>query len=198
MLVDCGCTYVILGHSERRHTIGKGEDDALINKKVHTAIAAGLTPIMCIGETLDQRDDIEAYGGASRVQVRSAGASMDQVRITIHDRREIATPAFKAFLSKALKAYLDHVRENIKTVTRRDNIASNQPPAALFWYRLSPDYLKPVQLHAPKVSRGDPPQVKPGSTTVWLDPSGRRWCSSMKSLRQTPSGTTRSRPRCNC
>jgi triosephosphate isomerase len=56
MLVDCGCTYVILGHSERRHTIGKGEDDALVNLKVKAAIDAGLTPIMCIGETLDQRD----------------------------------------------------------------------------------------------------------------------------------------------
>lgn len=56
MLTDCGCTYVILGHSERRHTIGKGEDDALINKKVHAAIEAGLTPILCIGEKLEQRD----------------------------------------------------------------------------------------------------------------------------------------------
>ncbi|MBN1342434.1 MAG: triose-phosphate isomerase [Phycisphaerae bacterium] len=56
MLLDCGCTYVILGHSERRHTIGKGEDDALINKKVHAAIEAGLTPILCIGEKIDQRE----------------------------------------------------------------------------------------------------------------------------------------------
>lgn len=56
MLIDCGCTYVILGHSERRHTIGKGEDDALINKKVLAAIEAGLTPILCIGEKLEERD----------------------------------------------------------------------------------------------------------------------------------------------
>jgi triosephosphate isomerase (TIM) len=56
MLLDCGCTYVILGHSERRHTIGKGEDDALINRKVHAALTAGLTPILCIGETLEERD----------------------------------------------------------------------------------------------------------------------------------------------
>jgi len=56
MLRDCGCTYVILGHSERRHTIGRGEDDALINKKVHAALAAGLVPILCIGEKIEQRD----------------------------------------------------------------------------------------------------------------------------------------------
>ncbi len=56
MLLDCGCTYVILGHSERRHTIGKGEDDALINKKVLAACEAGLTPVLCIGELLEERD----------------------------------------------------------------------------------------------------------------------------------------------
>ncbi len=56
MLTDLGCTYVILGHSERRHTIGKGEADEMINKKVHAALAAGLLPILAIGETLEQRD----------------------------------------------------------------------------------------------------------------------------------------------
>jgi triosephosphate isomerase len=54
MLVDAGCRYVILGHSERRHKLG--ETDAFINRKVHAALAAGLTAILCIGETLDQRE----------------------------------------------------------------------------------------------------------------------------------------------
>ncbi len=53
MLVDVGCRYVILGHSERRH--GMGETDAFINRKVHAALAAGLQAILCIGETLDER-----------------------------------------------------------------------------------------------------------------------------------------------
>jgi triosephosphate isomerase len=53
MLVDVGCTYVIVGHSERRH--GLGETDAFINRKVHAALTAGLKPILCIGETLDER-----------------------------------------------------------------------------------------------------------------------------------------------
>jgi triosephosphate isomerase (TIM) len=53
MLVDVGCTYVILGHSERRH--GLGESDAFINRKVHAALAAGLSAILCIGETLEER-----------------------------------------------------------------------------------------------------------------------------------------------
>jgi triosephosphate isomerase len=54
MLLDVGCRYVILGHSERRHILG--ETDALINRKVHAALAAGLTVILCVGETLQERE----------------------------------------------------------------------------------------------------------------------------------------------
>lgn len=54
MLLDLGCTYVILGHSERRHTLG--ESDMFINHKVQVALAAGLDVIFCIGETLRQRE----------------------------------------------------------------------------------------------------------------------------------------------
>lgn len=53
MLADIGCKYVILGHSERRHKLG--ETDAFINRKVHAALAAGLHVILCIGETLEER-----------------------------------------------------------------------------------------------------------------------------------------------
>jgi triosephosphate isomerase len=54
MLLDAGCTYVILGHSERRHILG--ETDADVNKKTAAALAAGLTPIVCVGELLDERE----------------------------------------------------------------------------------------------------------------------------------------------
>ncbi len=54
MLSDVGCKFVILGHSERRNVIG--ESDELINKKVHAALAAGLTPVVCVGELLEQRE----------------------------------------------------------------------------------------------------------------------------------------------
>jgi len=54
MLVDVGCQYVILGHSERRHKMG--ETDAFINRKVHAALAAGLRVILCVGETLEERE----------------------------------------------------------------------------------------------------------------------------------------------
>jgi triosephosphate isomerase len=54
MLTGIGCKYVILGHSERRQYFH--ESDGFINKKVKKAISAGLTPIVCFGETLDQRE----------------------------------------------------------------------------------------------------------------------------------------------
>jgi len=54
MLLAVGCDTVIIGHSERRHIFG--ETDELINKKVKAALNAGLKVILCIGETLDQRE----------------------------------------------------------------------------------------------------------------------------------------------
>jgi triosephosphate isomerase len=53
MLVDVGCRYVILGHSERRHKLGESDD--FINRKVKAALAAGLEVILCLGETLEER-----------------------------------------------------------------------------------------------------------------------------------------------
>ena len=53
MLKDIGCTYVLCGHSERRHVIG--ETDELVNKKIAAAIAGGLLPIFCVGELIEQR-----------------------------------------------------------------------------------------------------------------------------------------------
>ncbi|MFA5182916.1 MAG: triose-phosphate isomerase [Syntrophales bacterium] len=54
MLIDAGCEYVIIGHSERRAFFG--ETDDLINRKLSAALARGLKPIFCIGETLAERE----------------------------------------------------------------------------------------------------------------------------------------------
>jgi triosephosphate isomerase (TIM) len=54
MLLDIGCRYVILGHSERRHILR--ETNEAVCRKVHAALAAGLVPIVCVGETLQERE----------------------------------------------------------------------------------------------------------------------------------------------
>lgn len=54
MLIDCGACYVVVGHSERRQMYG--ETDETVVAKAESAQAAGLTPIICIGETLEQRE----------------------------------------------------------------------------------------------------------------------------------------------
>ena len=78
MLVDAGVKYVILGHSERRDYFK--EDDALLNKKVKKAFEAGLTPILCCGETLEQRE-MGITLDWIRTQIKSdlIGVTADQV-----------------------------------------------------------------------------------------------------------------------
>lgn len=60
MLAESGCNYVIIGHSERRQYFG--ETDATVNKRVHKAIEHKLAPIVCVGESLDQRKSNEHFG----------------------------------------------------------------------------------------------------------------------------------------
>jgi triosephosphate isomerase len=71
-LADVGCKYVILGHSERRQLFG--ERDAAVNLKTRAALRAGLSPIICVGETLAERDAGETLG---RVQAQLDAAIAD-------------------------------------------------------------------------------------------------------------------------
>ena len=79
MLVDAGVKYVIIGHSERREYFK--EDDAFLNKKVKKAISSGLTPILCCGETLEQRE-MGVTMDWIRLQIKSdlAGVAADDVK----------------------------------------------------------------------------------------------------------------------
>ncbi len=67
MLLDVGCRYVIVGHSEPRHVMG--ETDEFINRKMRKALEVGLEPILCVGEKLEQRKEGNAQSVVER-QVR--------------------------------------------------------------------------------------------------------------------------------
>jgi len=77
MLRAAGCTHVIVGHSERRRYFG--ETDPGVAKKAHAAFAHGLLPIICVGETLEQREGGETLTVVER-QVRGALAHLDQAQ----------------------------------------------------------------------------------------------------------------------
>jgi triosephosphate isomerase (TIM) len=82
MLIDLGCKYVILGHSERRHILG--ETDEAINKKVLTALAAKLIPIVCVGELLSEREAGQTLSVISRQFDGSlAGLSPEQMKTVV-------------------------------------------------------------------------------------------------------------------
>jgi triosephosphate isomerase len=80
MIKEAGAEYAIVGHSERRRLFG--ETDAIVNRKTMAAIAEGLTPIVCIGETLEERErdetlavlDRQIKGGLDRLAAEQVGA----------------------------------------------------------------------------------------------------------------------------
>ena len=78
MLAKLNASYVIVGHSERREVFG--ETDEAVNKKVKAVLAAGMTPIMCVGETLEEREaDATEAKVSGQVEAGLAGVSAAQV-----------------------------------------------------------------------------------------------------------------------
>jgi len=81
MLRDVGCSYVIVGHSERRSE--HGETDAQVRSKAEAALAAGLVPIVCVGETEEQRNAGEALAVIARQVKGSVPAGMEGERLVV-------------------------------------------------------------------------------------------------------------------
>jgi len=77
MLTDVGCSFVILGHSERRQLMG--ETDRMVSKKLEAALAGNLVPIVCVGETLEQREAEQTEAVISE-QIQGSLAGLDEAR----------------------------------------------------------------------------------------------------------------------
>lgn len=76
MVKDCGCRYALIGHSERRHVFNESDED--INKKIQAAFNAGLEPMVCLGELLEERES----GATEKVlkrQIQGAFKDIDRV-----------------------------------------------------------------------------------------------------------------------
>jgi triosephosphate isomerase len=135
MLVDLGCQYVILGHSERRHILG--ETDEQVCAKLGAALAAGLTPIVCVGEQLHERQAGQTHEVIRRHMAGSlAGLSAADVgRIAIAyepvwaiGTGQVATP------QQAQEVHLDLRR----IVTERYNTAAAERVRILYGGSVKP------------------------------------------------------------
>lgn len=114
MLVDAGCKYVIVGHSERR---AMGETDADVNAKVHAALNSGLVPIVCCGETLEQRESgITQEWITMQIKTALQGVSEEKIRKVVLAYEPIwAIGTGKT----ATPAQAEEVCESIRTVIRK-------------------------------------------------------------------------------
>jgi triosephosphate isomerase len=120
MLVDLGCNWVILGHSERRQA---GETDAMVAAKAAAARSAGLKPILCVGETLEQRKAGEAEAVVTaQLQALAHGLSPgDMVAyepVWAIGTGETASPEQAQEMHAAIRAFLAGLDPALATATR--------------------------------------------------------------------------------
>lgn len=117
MLLDFDCAYVIVGHSERRTMYG--EDDALVARKVIAALKVGLKPIVCVGETLEQRES----GQTDAVIERQVRAVLDAAGVAAFATAVIAyEPVWAIGTGKtASPAEAQQVHANIRALIATDD-----------------------------------------------------------------------------
>ena len=116
MLRAAGCRFAIVGHSERRH--GMGEDDAAVAKKLRAALRDGLTPIVCVGETLAERDggqmaDVlvrQVHGAWDGLDAATAAATVVAYEpVWAIGTGRVATPAQACEAHQLIRGTLDRV-----------------------------------------------------------------------------------------
>ncbi|BAM47968.1 triose-phosphate isomerase [Amphibacillus xylanus] len=120
MLKDLGVEYVVLGHSERREYFA--ETDETVNKKAHAAFAHGITPIICVGETLEQREANQTMDlVAGQVKKAIAGLTDDQVKASVIAYEPIwAIGTGKTATSEQANEVCTHIRETIAEVVSKE------------------------------------------------------------------------------
>ncbi len=143
MVENLGAKYVILGHSERRAV---GETNELINKKIKSALASGLIPILCVGER--ERNQDHSYFEIVKIQVN-----------------ECLKGVSKDYISKVLVAY-EPVWSISSTENRRDATAGDASEMVLFIRKILSDISSPEVAHKTRILYGG--SVNPKDASEFL------------------------------
>ena len=114
MLADLGCRCVIVGHSERRAE--HGESDALVKAKAEAALAAGLSPIVCLGETKAERDRGEALAVVTRQLLGSLPAGACGARTVVAYEPVWAIGTGRTPSARDIEAVHGHLRRELATL----------------------------------------------------------------------------------
>ncbi|MBM7540103.1 triose-phosphate isomerase [Amphibacillus cookii] len=120
MLKDLGVKYVVLGHSERREYFA--ETDETVNKKAHAAFEYGMTPIICVGETLEQREANQTMTlVADQVKKALSGLTEEQVKQVVIAYEPIwAIGTGKTATSEQANEVCTHVRQTVVEAVSAD------------------------------------------------------------------------------
>ncbi|WP_440894857.1 triose-phosphate isomerase [Amphibacillus sp. Q70] len=120
MLKDLGVNYVVLGHSERREYYA--ETDETVNQKAHAAFKHGITPIICVGETLEQREANQTMNlVADQVKKALAGLTEAQIKEAVIAYEPIwAIGTGKTATSEQANEVCTHIRETVAAVVSKD------------------------------------------------------------------------------
>lgn len=135
MLTDFGCSYVIVGHSERRAY--HGETDQVVAQKTLAALNAGLTPIVCVGETLEQRE----AGQTNVVVGRQLSVVLELLDVDAAARIVVAyEPVWAIGTGKtATPAMAQEVHAQLRSQLRERSAAAGERVAILYGGSMKPD-----------------------------------------------------------
>ncbi|MET0982125.1 MAG: triose-phosphate isomerase [Telluria sp.] len=135
MLTDFACSYVIVGHSERRAY--HGESDQLVAQKTQAALSAGLTPIVCVGETLDERE----AGQTTAVVSRQLSAVLELLDDAAIERIVVAyEPVWAIGTGKtATPAMAQEVHAQLRAQLRERSAQAAEKVAILYGGSMKPD-----------------------------------------------------------
>jgi triosephosphate isomerase len=135
MLAEHGCSYVIVGHSERRAY--HGESNELVAKKAVAALAAGMTPIVCVGETLEQREAGQTQQVVSRQfdAVLALLADADIAKIVVAYEPVWAIGTGKT----ATPAMAQEVHAQLRAQLKQKNAAAAETVQLLYGGSMKPD-----------------------------------------------------------